>query len=105
MKTTQPFLKSCPQNLREHPSPETLITVSTSSAFEELFQIITSTNSPQQSMTVAYLRDISSLLAMVSAVRESSFERHLQAERAMLKQVFAFDHQNYARYMTYQHVF
>ncbi len=71
---------------------------------EELVREISSCESPQQTMTVAYLRDISSLLALVSAVREGNFERHLEAEREMLKQVFAFDHQNYSRYLTFQHV-
>ena len=41
------------------------------------------------------------MLAMVSAVREGSLERHLQAERDMIKQVFAFGHHNY---LSYQHV-
>ena len=45
-------------------------------------------------MTVAYLRDISALHAMVSAVREGGLERHLQAEREMLKHCLAFDHIN-----------
>eukprot|EP00795_Rhopilema_esculentum_P015673 gene15673-6963_t len=36
-------------------------------------------------MTVAYIRDILSLLALVSGVRESDFERHSKAERQMLK--------------------
>ena len=55
-------------------------------------------------MTIEYLKDVSSMLAMVSAVREGSLERHLQAERDMIKQVFAFGHHNYARYLSYQHV-
>ena len=55
-------------------------------------------------MTIAYHRDVSSLLALVSAVREDDFEQHLQAERDMIKQCFAFDHANYARYFSFQHV-
>ena len=54
---------------------------------------------------MAYLKDVSSLLALVSTVRESNLEQHLQAEREMLKQCFAFDHINYARYMSFQHVY
>ena len=98
-------LRESLENLREKPSPETLEEVAGQNAFEEIFEELTSARSPQQSMTVAYLRDISSLLALVSAVREGDFERHLQAERQMLKQVFALDHQNYSRYLTFQHVF
>ena len=52
-----------------------------------------------------FLKDVSALLAMVSAVRESNLERHLAAERNMLSLTFAFDHQNYARYGSFQHVY
>ena len=45
------------------------------------------------------------MLSMISAVREGNLRRHLQAEREMLKLVFAFDHPNYARYCSYQHVY
>ena len=41
----------------------------------------------------------------MSAVREADFEQHLQAERDMIKQCFAFDHVNYARYLSFQHVY
>ncbi len=57
------------------------------------------------SMTIAYLRDDSCMLAMVSAVREGNIEQHLQSERDVVNQVFAFNHRNYARYCSYQHVY
>ncbi|XP_057316865.1 uncharacterized protein LOC130657893 [Hydractinia symbiolongicarpus] len=97
-------LRESLKSLRENPSTEALEAVIELDEFEELVREISSCESPQQTMTVAYLRDISSLLALVSAVREGNFERHLEAEREMLKQVFAFDHQNYSRYLTFQHV-
>ncbi|MAG85790.1 MAG: hypothetical protein CMB97_00015 [Flavobacteriaceae bacterium] len=56
-------------------------------------------------LTVSYLRDVSALLALVSAVRECDIDRHLEAEREMVSLAFAFDHQNYARYCSYQHVY
>ena len=59
----------------------------------------------ERAMTVACLKDVSSLLAMISAVRECDLERHLQSERDMLKLTFAFDHQHYASYCIYQHVY
>lgn len=55
-------------------------------------------------MNIEYLKDVSAMLALVSAVRENHIERHLQAERALLPQLFAFGHMNYARYPTYKHV-
>ena len=54
-------------------------------------------------MTVAYLKDISSLLASVAAVRGGKF--HMEGERDMLKYCFAFNHINYAQYMSFQHVY
>ncbi len=56
-------------------------------------------------LTVLYLKDVSTMLAMVSAVREGDLRRHVEAERHMLGLTFALDHQNYARYISYQHVF
>ena len=56
-------------------------------------------------MTIRYLKDISSLRALVSAVCEKNLERHLQAQREMLKYCFTFDHINYARYLSYQQVY
>ena len=53
-------------------------------------------------MSIQYLRDISVMLSIVSAVREGCIDRHLQAEREFLK--LAFDHVNYSRYNSYQHV-
>ena len=53
-------------------------------------------------MTIRYLKDVSSLLALVSAVCEKNLERQLQVEREMLTYCFAFGHINYARYLSYQ---
>ena len=68
-------------------------------------------NGTESKMTIAYLKDVSSLLALVVAVRDCNFELHfffelhLQAEREMIKHYFAFDHVNYARYLAYQQVY
>ena len=56
-------------------------------------------------MTVAYLKYISSLLAAVAAVRGGEFQLHMEAKRDMLRYCFAFDHINYARYISFQHVY
>ena len=82
--------------LGRQPSPENLQNVIENAQIlcKNLLEEQTGTESK---MTIRYLRDISSLLALVSAVREKNLERHLQAEREMLKYCFAFDHINYAR--------
>ena len=56
-------------------------------------------------MTICFIKDVSSLLALASAVPEKNFERHLLAECEVVKYYFAFDHINYARYMSYQQVY
>ena len=55
-------------------------------------------------MTICFIKTFSSLLALVSAVQENNFERHLQEEREMVK-YFAFNHINYACYMSHQQVY
>ena len=55
-------------------------------------------------MTICFIKTVSSLLALVSAVQENNFERHLREEREMVKYCFAFNHINYARYVSHQQV-
>ena len=83
------------QSLQRQPNSENLKVIIDSNSFTQLFeQIITTCEGTESRMTIAYLRDVSSLLALVSAVREADFEQHLQAERDTIKQCFAFDHVN-----------
>ena len=56
-------------------------------------------------MVVNYLKDVSTVLAIVSAVRTRNITQHLQAGRQMLKLIFVFDHISYVRYNSFQHVF
>ena len=62
-------------------------------------------NGTQSKITAAYLKYISSLLASAAAVRGGDFQLHMGAERDMLRYCFAFDHINYARYISFQHVY
>ena len=93
------------KELRRQPSTAALHAVTCMESFKVLKNDIMAVTGTQSKMTIQYLKDVSNLLALVSAVRENNIEKHLQAERQMVKQVFAFDHQNYARYLSYQHVF
>ena len=103
---TEPELLSSLVALRKQPSSSTVDNVVKSPGFESLLSDLTRAKEcTEASMTIAYLKDVSSMLAMVSAVREGNIERHLQSERDMLNQVFAFNHQNYARYCSFQHVY
>ena len=64
---------------------------------------ITATSGTLSCMFVNYLKDVSALLAMIRSVRECNIEMNLEAERALLPQLFAFGHPNYSCYLTYQH--
>ena len=55
-------------------------------------------------LTINYLKDVSFLLPLVSAVHECNVEQHL-AGRNMICLAFAYDHQSYACYNTYQNVY
>ena len=51
-----------------------------------------------------YLRDISAFLkSKIAAYRDKSMDLHLQAQRDLLPLLFAFNHPNYSRYLTYHH--
>ena len=89
--------------LRMDPSPASLLRVVEAEEFDLLVGAITECDEETDgAMTVAYLKDISLMLCLVSAVREANLEKHLQAEREMVYRTLAFDHPNYGRYLTYQ---
>ena len=49
--------------------------------------------------------DVSTVLAIVSAVQTANITPHPQAERYLLKLTFAFHHISYFRYNSFEHVF
>ena len=91
--------------LRCSPTPLELDLLMSNPEFVSLCtDLMSSTGGTEAEMRIEYLTDVSTMLAFISSVREKHIERHLQAERALLPQLFAFGHINYARYLTYQHV-
>ena len=92
------------KTLRRNPDATIVESILSSASFQALYENFTKSSGPKCDMTLTYLKDVSLMLAIVSAVREGCLERHLQAERQFLKLIFAFDHVNYSRYNTYQHV-
>ena len=56
-------------------------------------------------LIVNYLKNVTFLLQLVSAVRECNIEQHLLTERNMIYIASAYDHQNYARYNAYQNFY
>ena len=92
------------KKFRRSPSSDVIEQILGMEEFSQFSSMFMSTTGYLSQMTMQYLKDISMMLAIVSAVREGDIFKHLQAEREMLKLVFAFDHVHYARYNTYQHV-
>ena len=88
------------------PSPEKRQNIIDNQNFQILCQnILEEQTGTESKMTIRYLKDVSSLLALVSALREKNLERHLEVERKMFKCCFAFDNINYAWYLSYQQVY
>ena len=91
--------------LRQNPSKESLNQVLCHDSFSALVSdVLSFKDGTEGHFTIMYLKDVSTMLAMISAVREGNICRHIEAEREMLSLTFAFNHQNYARYCSYQHV-
>ena len=79
-------LKSLFFNLRRKPTVENLnLTLSNNEFQNFLRKILNNFDGTESNMTVCFLRDVSTLLAMVSTVRQKNLEQHLQAEREMIK--------------------
>ena len=101
-----PALLAAVKSLRKNPNSKTFEIVMSQPSLDSLVEDITVYKQyTEEHVTVSYLKDVSVMLSMLSAVREGVLRRHLQAERHVLNLVFAFDHQNYAKYCTYQHVY
>ena len=66
--------------------------------------IMVTPSGTQAQMMLQYVKDVSCMLALIFSVREKVVELHVAAERKMLPKLFAFDHMNYARYLTIQQV-
>ena len=72
-----------------------------------LLSILTPTGT-QSKMTISYIsyiKDVSTMLSIVSSMREGNLYRHLEAERKFLPLFFSFDHVHYARYNSFQHIY
>ena len=99
-------LKSLFLNLRrKHTSENINLKLSNNEFQNHLRKILNNSHNTESKITVCFLQDVSTLLVMVSAVREKNFERHVLVERGMIKYCFTFNHINYSRYLTYQHVY
>ena len=64
-------------NLRRKPTAENLNLILSNNEFQNLFRkILNNSHGIKSKMTVCFLRDVSTLSAMLSAVKKKNFERH-----------------------------
>ena len=98
-------LKNLFTGLTQNPGFEKIDVIIEDEALNILFsKIMDDTVGTEAKMTIYFIRTVSSLLALVSAVQEKNFEQHLREERGMVKYSFAFNHINDARYVPHQQV-
>ena len=70
---------------RQRPSSKDLEHDTNMKKYKELVNAVLSTTGTRSQMLVNYLKDVSTLLAIVSTVQTGNITQHLQAERQMLK--------------------
>ena len=75
--------------LTQNPGLEKIDVIIKIEALILFFKIMDDTVGTEAKMDIRFIKNVSSLLALVSAVRENNFERHMQAEREMVKYCFA----------------
>ena len=76
--------------LTQNPGLEKIDIIIKNEALTVLFsKIMDDTVGAKAKMDICFIKNVSSLLALVSAARENNFERYMQAEREMGKYCFA----------------
>ena len=88
-------LKNLLTGLTQNTSFEKSDVIMKNEAFNVLFsKTMYDTVGTDAKMDICFIKNVSSLVALVSAVLENNFEQHLQAYREMVKYCFAFNHIN-----------
>ena len=72
--------------------------------YKELVTAVLSTTGTRSEMVLNYLRDVSTMLAIAFALRTRNSTQNSQAERQIIKFIFAFDQIRHARYNSFEHV-
>ena len=91
--------------LRKSSSPALVEDIMRLDDFKDIKQCIVSATGNESPMTIKYLKDVSRILALVFALKEGGLKRHFSAKQEISKLMFAFNHINFAGYITYQHVY
>ena len=88
-------LKNLFTSLTQNPGFEKIDVIMKNEAFNVLFsKIMNDKVGTEAKMDIYFIKNVSSLLALVSVVRENNLEQHLQTDREMVKYCFVFNHIN-----------
>ena len=91
------------KKLRENPTHANLVALCSHEKFRLVKENIMAYTGTMGEWISEYIRDVSKFLSRIAAYRDKNIELHLQAQEELLPLLFAFNHQNYARYLTYHH--
>ena len=91
-------------NVRKSVTAENVESVLTMKQYHQFQLQLLATTGTQSKMTVMLLKDISLMLSFIASARESNIDLHFECERQFLSLAHAFDHVNYARWGSFQHV-
>ena len=92
------------KNIRLHPSPDSLNDLLSTSQWEKIKKNLLNTSCTMSKWILQYITDVSAFLSQINAYCEKNIGFHLQAQRDLLLLLFAFNYQNYSRYLTTHHV-
>ena len=98
-------MKKAIANLRKEANSSNLQALLHLDVFQEFCrEVLIGSSGMQSQMVIQYLKDVSGMLSLIFSVREKWIELYAATERKLSPKLFAFDHINYARYLTVQHV-
>ena len=92
------------QALRSNISPSSLEKVLSHPDFLVWKNAMLQSSGTMGTFVVNYIKEVSAMLSFVVSFRERNMELHLEALQHLVPLLFAFNHQNYARYLTYNHI-
>ena len=90
--------------LMQRPSSKALERVTNVKEYKELVTAVLSTTGTRSEMVLNYLRGVSTMLVIAFALRTGNSTQNPQAERQIIKLIFAFDQIRHARYNSFEHV-
>ena len=91
------------KKLREITIHENLLDPCNDEKFKQIKQQILANSWKMAKSVTEYVRNVRKVLSRIAAYQDQNIELKLQAQREFLPLLFAFNNQNYSRYLTYHH--